>query len=363
MRKCVLTVTTLLLSPGFDVSASDDAAHEDHMKANEQGALVSLTIVMFAVTMQAWAQPYVDPDVNRAELFALMASYFVLLVGLGYRTQEAADGGLIGENYVKNTTQNTTNRYNIEVIETVLVPCNPDTEDKGGPFDAILGKDVAKPTCVNMLFHDGNFCPCSSAQWDQERGWQDECAPANQDTGPTMVLVWLLLACVGSLLTLPMIWQGYKLREKYMRHHTGGSDGDTDAGDDDYSTLDKALCRRTVPCRRDDHVEVKKVHVEGLALFLAIVIINGISVGIITQAGCPDPVDCHASIIIKLDSKKESHFYCRNHAQILDYMNFLVYVLVGAAVGYSLWVFVKKFGLLVDSWGGKKGTKLSNDTL
>jgi hypothetical protein len=262
IRKCVLTVTTILLSPGTDVSTTADPQHEEHMKANEKGALISLTVVMFAVTMQAWAQPYVDPDVNRAELFALMGNYFVLLVGLGYRTQEGTNGELQGEGS----------------IEGQLVP-----------------------------------------------------------------LISLGVACLAVVLTFPMIWA-----VKHLIAPDNASEGSADSQGDDLNqrgySSDRVLHR--LVCGKERTLEVSTL--KAAALCLLIVAIYLASLVVIAAVGC---------------DKEAQYFYCRTHTQVLDYMNALVYVLVGAAVSYSFWVFIKKFGTLLDSFGMDKSHSLGNDVV
>ena len=315
VRKCVLTVTTILISNGYDVDTVSDPKHEQHMKDNEKGALVSLTIVMFAVTLQAWAEPYVDPDVNRAELFSLLGSYFVLLVGLGYRTQEASGGGLIGELYFNKQGK--------------VGPCIPSSGDKD---------------CVRQLFLNNHITPpqpCTADQWDSSRSeWTAPCVAVPDDVGQAVPLLCLVVACFAVVLTLPMIWTVKKLV------HHGYARQDTE--EDEIVSSNDVIRRQICCCCCKREAYIKLVYAKSAAYCTAIFLVYITSIVVIAEAGCPDDA-------------ARPRFYCRTHTQVLDYLNLVVYTLVFFAVSYSLWVFVKKFGTLLDSFGISKSQHLDDE--
>eukprot|EP01045_Picozoa_sp_COSAG04_P001512 COSAG04_NODE_51_length_31064_cov_38.384789_9_plen_5190_part_00 len=329
VRKCALTATTILMSPGSDVDRANDHNHEKNMKDNESAALVSLTIVMFCVTLQAWTQPYVDPDVNKAELLSLLASYFVLLVGLGYRTQESADGALRGENFVC----------------TPLVPdsaswpdsgCSPN-KPKGQPCDPV--RDNTNPTlpvCQDTLYIDYAGMPCDAATHYKADGnppWDCGCHPAEDSPGQTVPLLCAAGACLLLLLTLPLIWRLPAVAKIRSAENGTADDRPRPKGLPEWQQT-AASC-------------------------LLIMLMCATSFVVLTEQFCPDK-DA-AKGCDKYAVADSTHFYCRTHTETLDYLNFIVYLFVILAVAYSFWVFTKKFGMLLDSFGMSTAHRLDND--
>lgn len=81
MRKVLLTIVTVILSPGSNLKKINDENQHANRRANQSAALAALTLLVVAITAQAYTEPYVDRDINNAELFSLVASAFVLLFG------------------------------------------------------------------------------------------------------------------------------------------------------------------------------------------------------------------------------------------------------------------------------------------
>jgi hypothetical protein len=151
-----------------------------------------------------------------------------------------------------------------------------------------------------------------------------------------------------------MIWTLNKLQERT------DDEGDEDSGI--YRSRDRDL--------RCKYGTVQIKNVKSALIILVLLVTYALSGVVIVQVGCPDVVDCSQDISkssqeLSKEKTQQEHprFYCRTHSTILDYMNLLVYLMVGSAVGYSVWVFLKKFGMLLDSFGQDKHKKLDDDTL
>ena len=81
VRKVLLTIVTVILSPGSNLKKINDENQHANRRANQSAALAALLVLLIAVTAQAYAEPYVDRDTNNVELFSLIASAVVLMIG------------------------------------------------------------------------------------------------------------------------------------------------------------------------------------------------------------------------------------------------------------------------------------------
>eukprot|EP01051_Picozoa_sp_SAG22_P003124 SAG22_NODE_148_length_17459_cov_18.266359_5_plen_3015_part_00 len=149
MRKCLITVVTMMWAPAKSSTVKDHVTTSKNVAA----ALLSLAIIMLFLVAHTWAQPYVDVDVNKAELVSLMTQYIVLLMGLGFQTKAAFEndpGGVISN--ILNGLQGLVIAC---VVVNVAFSASVVMKKAGGLVDSIGQEEMSLDDDIADILHKG----------------------------------------------------------------------------------------------------------------------------------------------------------------------------------------------------------------